>query len=210
MTDPSQQFNITETLRLWKLTHRADMPNEVGTKEFIAAYHEVAKFFNLCGSGFSFVTKDVFDKLDILDKYYDERDSAKGIVTLEGMMTWEKDNDCFKSQGSNGARHLLRLNRALDFIMKFIKYLIERPNEPVSKISWDAYATSLKPFHGWFVVKAVGLAVKLIPDREQLLERMEMTEAEAKELMPQLVTELDRCHTTLHKYYRDNKLLDLP
>lgn len=206
--DPNQ-FNIQETIRLWKLTKRADHPDEVGTKEFIAAYYEVAKFFNLCGSGFSFVTSDVYEKLERLDKYHKERDGPNGINTLEGMMAWEGKNDCFRSPSTNGARHLLRLNRALDFIMKFIKYLIERPKDPIAKIGWDAYDTSLKPYHGWLIVKAVGLAVKLLPERETLLEKMKLSHDEAKELMPQLVVELDRCHATLHNYYKDNKLLEL-
>ncbi|KNC87623.1 hypothetical protein SARC_00254 [Sphaeroforma arctica JP610] len=208
----TEEFDVEKTIKAFEAVPKdGSRPAVCLTKEYIAAIKEMCNFFNICGSGFGFVTSDVSQKLILLEKHRTERDLPNGIDNLQGMMQWEEDNDMFdKDVKYNGARTLLRLNRASQFVMLLIKYIMEREKASMSSNAYDAYSETLMRFHSWMIKKAVGVAVYAIPSRHTLLKNMKMTEDEARESLPRLVVAIDTVFSALDKHYTEHKLQKLP
>eukprot|EP00123_Amoebidium_parasiticum_P015308 comp22889_c0_seq1/m.36178 comp22889_c0_seq1/g.36178 ORF comp22889_c0_seq1/g.36178 comp22889_c0_seq1/m.36178 type:complete len:213 (-) comp22889_c0_seq1:26-664(-) len=209
----SDKFDIHKTVEKWAVVpvDPAERPVQVDTQKYIDAYRELVKFFNICGSGFGFVISDVVEKLDILQEHLTKRDGPKGNTTLQKMILWEKANGEFKKDPKrNGARTLLRLNRAAEFIMLLIEYIVTKEGDKMSQSTWEAYEKTLANYHPWVVRKAVGVAVYAIPAKETLIQKMEITKPEAVELLPKLVEHQRVVFEALLKVYDDEKLQDLP
>eukprot|EP01134_Creolimax_fragrantissima_P008337 CFRG8337T1 len=205
-------FDVNKSIEEWeKIPTDESRPAQVDTKQYIAAFHELCKFFTICGSGFSFVTSDVSKKLDLLESLRVKRDAPNGNHTLQGMMQWEQENDMFKKDVKyNGARSLLRLNRASQFIMLLIKNILDKEKDSMSTIAYDAYSQTIMRFHTWMIKKAVGVAVYAIPSRAHLLKGMKMSEDEARAALPRLVVAIDVVFSALDKHYTDHDLQMLP
>ncbi|XP_063902226.1 ceramide-1-phosphate transfer protein-like [Zophobas morio] len=199
---PSQQasFDIYKTLHEWNNIEEdiAHFKGEIKTELFIGAYRQLASFFSICGSGFTFVTSDITAKLKLIEKCNHERDAPNGNDTLQSMVTYEKQNGLLKNDKKNGSRNLLRLNRALQFIGFLIRGLLDS-DRPTHLVALDAYNDSLAPFHSWAIRKTVGFAVYAIPSKDILLKRMEITEDEAFVSFPQLSDLLLKTYQTLYK-----------
>lgn len=105
------------------------------------------------GSVFSFVGDDVKDKLSILEKHHKCPNRGLNYITVKSMMEFETaaskerlepGRPTNKTTIPSGSRTLLRLHRALDFIVLLMKGLIEAKDEdPVSTIAQEAYKQSL-------------------------------------------------------------------
>lgn len=67
------------------------------------------------------MAKDVDSKIAILDKYYKEENNEDQYKTLQSMIEYEKQKNILKDdKRPSGARTLLRLHRALEFIALFM------------------------------------------------------------------------------------------
>lgn len=137
--------------------------------------------FPKLGRLFSFIASDVGDKTRILSEH---RSSSVGekYVLVGGMLDYEKNEAKLLEPGHetkhhhhdelpNGSRTLLRLHRALLFVVEFID-CIRRANDhdKMAHLARKAYDDTLAQHHPWLVRKGVHLAVHTLPNRHQVSE----------------------------------------
>ena len=81
------------------------------------------KFLNLLGTVFGWVASDVDAKMEIL-RGHKNGESGDKYLTVQSMVQHEIENDMIKHKAkdsSTGTRNLLRLHRALEYIVAFLE-----------------------------------------------------------------------------------------
>ena len=178
----------------------------------------VFRFFNMFGTLFSFVTKDVQSKITILHSYAKDEHIGTNYITIQSMIEFEKSRNLLRDQKRpSGARTLLRLHRALEFISQFL-HEVTKIEDDISTVSpaRNAYNRTLAQYHPWYIRKSVQVATYALPYRRVLVERMYGGKEspggfkEVNENMSQLANIADQVFHATNKLYEEHNLLDLP
>merc|ERR1711970_810590 len=191
---------------------------ELSVVEYIAGYKEVYKFLALLGSVFGWVGSDVYAKIATLEKYLagDEKQHYQNIKT---MIDYEVKNDLIKTKKKDdpsGSRTLLRLHRALEYIIGFLHKLEDIEDEGYcSVISREAYENTLMRYHPWVVQKAAKLAMGLLPTKKVLISKVcpggdTVAVEKAHKDFPLAVSAMRSVYQATQELYRENKLLNIP
>ncbi|GAB1602274.1 ceramide-1-phosphate transfer protein-like [Argonauta hians] len=146
--------------------------NTISMDAYLESYKEITKFLQLLGKAFGFVASEVDGKVNILYKY---RMSEQGneYATINGMMRYEIDNEITTKNSLSGCRTLLRLHRAFEFVMEFIKKMRHSDeNAKLTGLTQKAYDDTLAKFHPWLVRQGVYIAMYTLPRRDQLVGMM--------------------------------------
>ncbi|XP_078616207.1 ceramide-1-phosphate transfer protein-like isoform X1 [Branchiostoma floridae x Branchiostoma japonicum] len=175
---------------------------EVNTTKYANSQSELMKLLEMLGTVFSFVTSDAKSKIEILEAY---RASEQGehYATIESMLQYEKDTGIvLDNKKPSGARTLLRLHRALKFIMEFLNRMGKSTSDAkVSTMAYECYHETLANYHVWIVRKAAGMAFYTLPTRKNFLEKLCKEE---EDVVLGLVSEL--ADTILPVYEQTEKL----
>ncbi len=143
--------------------------------KYIAGYEELYKFLNLLGTVFGWVASDVHAKLEIL-RGHRGGEAADKYVSIQTMLEYEVEADLIKRKAKDsttGARNLLRLHRALEYINAFLDAIPAlEMTEKCCGISQEAYKKTLIKFHPWIVQKAALMAMHMLPTKEGLIHKI--------------------------------------
>lgn len=167
---------------------------------------------HLFGRVFHFVVSDVQDKMRIL-REYGQSEKKDSYQTIQGMVEFEVTENLTENKNQpSGCRTLLRLHRALDFILRFMQGVKEGPNDAkMSTVGANAYDQSLANFHPWLIRKGVQLALHTLPTRKKLLEQMEIHDEEsASQTLGAVITEGQKIYTLVQDLFTKKDLLSLP
>jgi len=185
---------------------------------YVAGYREVYKFLNLLGTVFGWVGSDVWAKIVTLQKYMDGAEKEH-YTNIKAMIAHEMEQDLIKTKKKDdpsGTRTLLRLHRALEYIIAFLHKVGDLKDQDLcSVISVESYEATLMKYHPWVVQKAAKLAMKLLPTKEGLILKVhpEGTEEGIKKTLedfPKAVTAMRVAYDAMQVYYQENNLLDIP
>ena len=111
---------------------------------------------------------EIDGKLKILQAHYDEHGDSHSV--LKGAVEWEVTEGAVRTKKPSASRTLLRLHRAMEFILAFVKAIAASgPDDKPSSLCSKAYASTLSHHHAWLVRKAVGVAFMAFPNRSSLL-----------------------------------------
>lgn len=141
----------------------SDNDDDVELGHFIAAYEELNKFVGLLGKIFHFVQMDVSEKTSRLHLLREKRpDSYRSV---KEMIAYEDNTKHYP-----GAKALLCLHRALEFMMSFMNALADCSNDlSLAPVCRKCYDETLSRYHNWVVRKTVWLAAYTLPCRNYLL-----------------------------------------
>lgn len=171
----------------------------------------------LLGSVFGFVASDIISKVNILEEYRNS-ENADQYETLQSMIEYECSNGITTDTSRpSGSRTLLRLHRALEFIMSFMREFSRADsNAKSSAIAQKCYKETLSKYHPWLIQKGATFAMYALPTRQQIIERVyggpcdESTVANYEKLMSDIADVSKKVYDETHKLYEANNLLGLP
>jgi len=203
------QFSVSRMSDLFSKC--ANISPEVDMDSLLDAWDELIKFLNSAGTAFSFVSSDVTKKVSILRKL--REDSPEGYETVAKMLSYEKENNLIKKNPNNGARTLLRLHRALKFLLLLFGKLARNEDKgKVSDMAYNAYhASPMAKYHPWLVRKAVGVAVYVLPSREAFVESLNQgaTTEELEQIMGTCSSNMDVIYNYTDELYETSGMLEL-
>lgn len=178
---------------------------------YLEAYRALHRFFVLLGRIFGFVATDIESKIGILTRYL-HSDHKQDYETIQKMMKYEKDNDLLRGKEPSGARTLLRLHWALEFILAFLSKVEDlEDHEKTCQSSQDAYKNTLGKHHPWLIQKAAMLAMHTLPTAEGLVQTTCIQPvAEVRQALPRIIEVGTTVYNITQKLYEDNGCLDLP
>ena len=173
------------------------------------------------GAVFTFVAKDVESKITILENYHKCPDIGQHYATLQKMIDYERTNNLLEKdleERPSGARTLLRLHRALEFVSLFMMEVGRLDDDKgTSDVARTCYKKTLAKYHPWMIRKAASLAMYTMPYRYQLVERAycgDIPDTETRlsitDNMNRLALIADEVFNATQKLYEDHNLLELP
>eukprot|EP01135_Chromosphaera_perkinsii_P006171 Nk52_evm1s432 gene=Nk52_evmTU1s432 len=204
--------------------------DDVEMTSLLTAFDVLCESFGKIGAAFSFVTSDINDKTKILRSHL--RDNPSHYCTVSKMLTFETQNNLTgksksdtviidqetKKKTKSGSRTLLRLVRALKFIVDFLERVqgSESGTAAISTVAGAAYENTLSVHHKWVVRKAAGMAMYTLPNRNELLKRLLVTDTDAQSgdiTVPtrggELCERLEVLYHLMHGYYEKMELCEL-
>ena len=90
---------------------------------YIKGYEEIVKFLNLLGTVFGWVASDVVAKISVLKGHMGNQETGSHFVSIQTMTEYEVKENLIKYKArdsTTGSRNLLRLQRALEYIIAFM------------------------------------------------------------------------------------------
>lgn len=114
-----------------------------------------------------------------------------------------------------GARTLLRLHRAFEFLAFFIHDLNKLQNhDGTASIARKNYIKTLAKYHPWYVRSAASFAMYSLPTREQLILKVFGKDKDnhyfISEMMLKFSQTAEECYNLTQNLYKEHNLLDLP
>jgi len=191
---------------------------EISVAEYILGYKELYKFLCLMGTVFGWVGSDVYNKVALLEKYL-EGDKKEHYQTVKSMIQYEVENNLIKTKKKDdpsGSRTLLRLHRALEYIVAFLANMEDLEDEAyLSTVSREAYEKTLMKYHPWIVQKAAKLAMGMLPTKKGLILKVvpdndEAKIAKARIDFPKAVDEMRKAYDKTQVFYKEHDLLNIP
>lgn len=188
---------------------------DVDLQQYLLAYKELYKFFQLMGTVFSFVGSDVKTKIEILEDLSNSSD-GQHFTTVKKMIKHEMDENLLQKKGYvSGSRTLLRLHRGLDFIKLFLKHVGElSDSDGTSSAGNEAYSATLAKYHPWLVRKGATVAMYALPSRQDLLIKVCGNNAEciqrALDVLPKMLLAADEVYARTDQCYTEYDLHGLP
>ncbi|XP_039250722.2 ceramide-1-phosphate transfer protein-like isoform X2 [Styela clava] len=193
---------------------------EVDMDACLEAWHELIRFLNAMGKAFSFVSSDVVSKVEILEGFR-KSEAKENYETVEKMMAYEKKENLINYEEApsskvkaSGSRTLLRLHRALKFLLLFLEKLAKNEEDgKVSLMGYKAYhASPMAKYHPWIVRKAVGIAVYMLPDREKFIKQLcqDLTEEELVKTTLTTSESMDAVYEYTQALYSKYELSEIP
>lgn len=186
---------------------------DVDLRQYLVAYNELCRFFQLTGRLFGFVAKDLEHKISIIEKKQ-QGDQGQHYVTAEKMIQYELEVSVTQATDAKplGTRTLLRLHWALEFILQFMSRISKcSDHDKTSKIATEVYEQTLSKHHPWLTRKMAAIAVYLLPSRKDLIHVMCKQEYETVlELLDQVVVDGTRVYELIDKMLSENNLLNIP
>ena len=186
---------------------------------YVLGYGEIYKFLCLLGTVFGWVAADIHQK-NIVLRAHREGENAEAYRTVQTMIRHEEETKLVKVNAkhqkcTSGARNLLRLHRALAYIIAFLECLPEMPDEEkCCPHSQAAYKKTLAKHHPWVVQKAALLAMNMLPTKQGLIKKTcgedEVAYKEAARMLPEAIKAMKVVYDKTHQIYEERKLLDIP
>lgn len=147
------------------------------------------------------------DKCEILKRLNDA--NLEAYLSVKTMVVYECNS---KVPQPSGSRTLLRLHRALKFLILFVGE-IHKSEESASmpEIFRDSYAKSLSNHHGWFIRKSIGLASNTVPDKPQLIQIIfDNADHDIDTTAAEFLTIIQNVYDRVQSIYETHNLLNLP
>lgn len=181
--------------------------------ELLLPWH---RFLNSLGTVFSFISKDVVAKLQIMEKLCSGA-QREHYSSLQSMVAYEVGNQLVDLERrsrhpDSGCRTVLRLHRALHWLQLFLEGLRASPEDArTATLCTDSYNASLAAYHPWIVRRAVTVAFCVLPTRKAFLEAMNVGSPEqAVEMLGEALPFIERVYSISQNLYAEHALLDLP
>lgn len=219
--DATHESNMASDFDLERLLKSfedcVDSEGKIVLAHYIVGYEELYKFLNLLGTVFGWVSTDVDNKLDVIREHRGS-EAKDNYQDVKAMIKYEVDNKLIKPKARDsrtGARNLLRLHRALEYIIAFLEQVPEMElTDKCCPASQSAYKTTLQKHHPWVVQKAALLAMNLLPTKAGLIEKICGSDEEkikrAEQALPSAVKAMKSVYDQTEAVYKEYELLTLP
>lgn len=176
----------------------------------------LSRFLNSLGAIFSFISKDVTAKLQIMERLRGGP-QREHYSSLQAMVAYEVGNQLVdlarrSRHPDSGCRTVLRLHRALRWLQLFLEGLRTSPEDArTAALCTDSYNASLAAYHPWIIRRAVTVAFCTLPTRKVFLEAMNVgSPQQAVEMLGEALPFIERVYSVSQELYAKHSLLDLP
>ncbi|XP_068934509.1 ceramide-1-phosphate transfer protein [Petaurus breviceps papuanus] len=214
MADEEADFNLKVVLASFKQC--LNEKEEVLMDPYITGWKGLVRFLNNLGAIFSFISKDVMTKIQIMERFRSS-DRKENYSSLQSMVQYEIDNNLVDLQKrsnhpDSGCRTILRLHRALHWLQMFLEGLRTSQEDcKTSVLCTDSYNATLASYHPWIIRKAVTMAFCTLPSRSAFLETMNVgSPEEAVEMLNEAMPFICQVYQITQKLFEEHTLLDLP
>lgn len=158
-------------------------------------------------------------KINLLENYrnFEKGGCNPAYLTIQSAIEYEtKENLLRDSKRQSGARTILRLHRALEFLSMMMLNLSKLDEDSeTAPAARDAYSNSLAQHHPWTIRTIASIAMRTLPQKKNLVESVlgkehSGNDTATNEKMLILANVTENLFNVVDKYYEDRSIKDLP
>ncbi|ELU10794.1 hypothetical protein CAPTEDRAFT_174770 [Capitella teleta] len=214
-TENSNDFDLERVLTCFKRCTSASADGSLVMRDYIDAFRELCRFFELTGRLFGFVARDLQGKINVMEHHLNSK-KAHHYSTIQDMVAFETatclTDHKHNNKIPNGCRTLLRLHRSFQFILQFMHELsLSEDESSVAAIAGDVYRETLARHHPWVIQKMAALALYALPCRKDLIDIMcRQPHDQVLKLLGEVVEAGQPIYSATDELYEQANLLNLP
>ena len=214
----ASKFNLAHLLT--NFAECVDNDGKIHIANYVHGFEELEEFLKLLGTVFGWFSKELLVPLEELRQLWSSEDllGPTHSQDVRSMLQYEVESKLIKPKASDshtGTRNLLRLHRALELIIAFIRGIQNlEMDDQCSGVAKKAYKDTLANFHPWVVQKAALLLLNLLPTKAGLIK--EMCGDDKKKIkstlktLPKVVEAMQNVYQKTEEVYLEFGLLNLP
>ncbi|CAM8934236.1 hypothetical protein QQ045_014258 [Rhodiola kirilowii] len=149
------------------IKHVKSEQGEMLTKQFLDVCKLILPVIDNFGAAMALVKSDIGGNISRLESKYTTNPSKYNVLYT---IVQEEVNANTAKGSSSCTNGLLWLTRAMDFLVELFHNLLDHQDWAMSQACSEAYAKTLKKWHGWLASSAFSMAMKLAPDRTKFME----------------------------------------
>ncbi|KAG0039139.1 hypothetical protein BGZ82_009494 [Podila clonocystis] len=171
----------------------------IDTDQFLQATEGLVKIFDLFGTVFSVVQKDMNGNVKKIRERF--LTNPAGNSTLQKLVLAEK-----AEKTKTATEGLLWLTRGLDFTLQSLERSEANPSEELSASFTKGYEGTLRPHHGMLVRPIFAMAMKACPYRADFYAKLGSDQGLVQQDLSAYLAGLRKIVVDIQKFYADNKL----
>ncbi|CAM8979429.1 unnamed protein product [Rhodiola kirilowii] len=178
---------------------------EVLTKPFLDACKHLLPVVDKCGASMSLIKNIVDGNISKLESRYLSHPTK--FNSLPSILRAEAASKTTNSSSSCTIA-LLWLTRAMDFLVELFRNLLDHDDWSMLHVCMISYNKTLRKWHGWISLSSFKAIVKLVPDRNKIMEVIggsENVKQDMAMLCKMFPTLLEQNHNYLASVGVDNK-----
>lgn len=184
----------------------------INVDAYIDIYSEFRRAFEAAGTVYSFVSSEIYGKLDILRKFRQGEDADR-YLTVESMLQDLRDRP--DQTQPNAARTLLRLHRGVPFLAGTFRTLATTDREDRMGVHGrQVYKSTLAKHHPKLVRQTIIAVLLLSPTNNFMIKRLvgidPATQDHFLKTLPVLCDRLNDLFEATEEIYAKYDMLDLP
>jgi hypothetical protein len=194
--------------------------DELTLHQYLLGFKEVYKFMTILGTVWGFAASDIAVKIEILEKYH-VGENQENYRTIKRMLEYESEKNMVlkhKKDDPSGSRTLLRLHRALEFVIAFLARLDDLKDEDrIGPGAREVYENTLMKHHIWPIQKAAKFAIGFLPTKVGLVQKVSPgaeVDTSARSKIDQdflhAVESMRRVYTVSQEFYTEKQLDKIP
>jgi Glycolipid transfer protein (GLTP) len=192
-----------------------DGPALPKTKGFMTAMSEVSLFFEVLGTGFTFVRRDISSKVAVIEAHRPFHDDLTDAVLADVKDGVAGPSAPEGAEDPTVTRTLLRLMWATRFIEVLMRELARTytPAPGDAEVTlYDAvstaYSEALADKHPWGLRRAVAAALYLLPTKDVFVQKLHIDSSRFEEYLKRLNGSLGPLIKRTYSFYDLHKLHD--
>ncbi|RAL43452.1 unnamed protein product [Cuscuta campestris] len=155
------------TPALEKMEHIKSENGEMLTEPFLEVCKLILPVIDKFGAAMAIVKTDIGGNIKRLEENF--KKDPKKYAALHSIV--KEEVEAKTATGSSSCTNgLLWLTRAMDFLVKLFRNLLDHAEWTMTEACQNSYSETLKKFHGWFASSAFTVAMKLAPERKKFME----------------------------------------
>ncbi|GMH01039.1 hypothetical protein Nepgr_002878 [Nepenthes gracilis] len=181
--------------------------SHIPTGPFLSVCNFILQLLDKIGPTMTVLRNDIFQNIQRLETLC-ESDPATYSNSVEMLKKEAVEGNARKVDSCS--RALVWLTRSLDLLAILLQKLASDGVESMEEMVEDSYNKTMKPWHGWISATAYRVALKLLPDKQTLMDllmakgqNLDSLKDEIKTLISLLVPFLEDAHSILRSYGLD-------
>ncbi|GFO26243.1 ceramide-1-phosphate transfer protein [Plakobranchus ocellatus] len=172
-------------------------------ENYVAAYTELTRVFEIFGVVFHFARNDILNHLSTLRnlRTQDRSRRQNNYHTFESMFAYEYSQFA-QHLGQPGVSRNLNIHRALRFISLVIDEVKQEDDSDLAARVRTRYFQTLAPHHNWLVRMAATMALQSFPSRSRFLRGVNVrNDASGMTSLTSMNTMLDQIYNHIQGLY---------
>lgn len=132
---------------------------------------------------------DLNNSINTINDVY-QNNKTKGLFELVENEIKERGLSEVRTDKKSAVIGLLWLSRAFRFMCGFLRMVVET-DEDTSSCAYKTYVSVLKPYHGWFASKAVGMTMRFTPTKTELKKNFGLDNGNFQQKMTEFISVFD-------------------
>ncbi|OWM88992.1 hypothetical protein CDL15_Pgr024010 [Punica granatum] len=186
--------------------HHGQSHQAIPTRPFLSFCTLVVQVLDKIGPTMAVLRQDIHQNIQRLETVFESEPSR--YSSIDEILKMEA-HEGIARKTTSCSRAFVWLTRSMEFTVALLQRLAMDPGLSMEQAVEDAYAVTLKPWHGWISSAAFRVATKLVPDNKTFIDLLAAKDQSRESLVEEMQTFISLLAPFLEEIHSALKLYSL-